>query len=59
MRARSFKVIDQERVKVNFFIHYDIDDDTIKTVLRLDEYDGNEEGSWVLRVALPKCVSLL
>ena len=46
--ARSFKMIDQERVKVNFFVHYDIDDDTIKTVLRLDEYDGDEEGSWVL-----------
>ena len=41
-------MIDQERVKVNFFIHYEIDDETIKTVLRLDEYDGDDDGSWVL-----------
>ena len=46
--ARSFKVIDGERVKVNFTIFYDLDQDTVKTALRLEEYDGDEDGSWVM-----------
>ena len=43
-----FKKIDEKREKVNFIIFYDIDGDEIKTMLRLDEYDGEDEGSWVL-----------
>ena len=37
-----------ERVKVNFLIHYEIDQQTVKTVLRLDEYNGDEDAAWVL-----------
>ena len=37
--GRSFKTIDGERVKVNFLIFYEIDQQTVKTVLRLDDYD--------------------
>ena len=29
-------------------IFYEMDGDTIKTVLRLSEYDGEDEGSWIL-----------
>ena len=29
-------------------IYYEMDGDTIKTVLRLSEYGGEDEGSWVL-----------
>ena len=32
--ARSYRKVDNERVKVNFLIYYEIDDDTCKTVLR-------------------------
>ena len=46
--ARSYKMIDGERTKVNFLVHYEIDQDTVKTVLRLEEYGGDEEGAWVL-----------
>ena len=46
--ARSFKVMEDERVKVNFIIFYEIDQQTVKTVLRLNEYNGDEESSWVL-----------
>ena len=46
--ARSFKVMEGERVKVNFLIHYEIDQQTVKTALRLDEYDGDEDAAWVL-----------
>ena len=42
--GRSFKTIDGERVKVNFLIIYEIDQQTVKTVLRLDDYDSE----WVL-----------
>ena len=33
---------------VNFFVHYEIDDDTSKHVLTLDTYGGSGVGSWVL-----------
>ena len=46
--ARSFKVIEGGRVKVNFIIHYEIDQQTVKTALRLDEYDGDDDSAWVL-----------
>ena len=35
--ARSFKVFEEQRVKVNFLIHYEIDQQIVKTALRLDE----------------------
>ena len=38
--------VDGERVKVNFLIFYEIDQQTVKTVLRLDDYDSVSE--WVL-----------
>ena len=33
---------------MNFFIYYEIDDTTVPTVLRLDEYGGRDDHSWVL-----------
>ena len=33
---------------VNFFVHYDIDDDTSNHVLSLSDYGGDGEGAWVL-----------
>ena len=33
---------------INFFTHYDIDDDTSTHVLTLDAYGGEGTGSWVL-----------
>lgn len=46
--ARSYRKVDGERCNVNFHIYYEIDDQTVPTVLRLDEYDGQDENSWVL-----------
>jgi hypothetical protein len=40
MEPRSFRKIDGERVKVNFLIYYEIDDNLVPTVLRL------ERGIW-------------
>ena len=40
--------VDGERVKVNFFIFYEIDQQTVKKVLRLDDYDSE----WVLLASL-------
>ena len=48
MRSRSssslFKMIEGERAKVNFLIFYEIDQQAVKTVLRLEDYDSG----WVL-----------
>ena len=41
-----------ERIKVNFLIHYEIDQQKAKTVLRLNEYNGDEDGAWVLLEAV-------
>ena len=48
MDARSYRKIDDERVKVNFLIYYAIDDNVVPTVLRLEEHGGQEESSWVM-----------
>ena len=32
----------------NFYIHYEVDDDEVATVLQLTEYGGEDEGSWLL-----------
>ena len=37
---------------MNFSIHYEIDDETVKTVLGGDEYGGDEDYSWVLLEAV-------
>ena len=50
--ARYYKMMDGKREKVNFIIFYDIDGEETKTVLRLDEYGGEDEGSWVLLEAI-------
>ena len=34
--------------KQNFRVYYEVDGETIGTVLRADEYDGSDEFSWVL-----------
>ena len=48
MRSRSssslFKMIEGERAKVNVLIFYEIDQQAVKTVLRLEDYDSG----WVL-----------
>ena len=33
---------------INFFVHYEIDDDTSAHVLKLENYGGETVGSWVL-----------
>ena len=48
MDARSYKMVEGERVKVNFLIFYEIDQQDVKTVLRLAEYGGDEDMSWIL-----------
>jgi hypothetical protein len=50
--GRSFKT--SERVKVNFLIFYEIDQQTVKTVLRLDDYDSE----WVLLASLDAAVPI-
>jgi hypothetical protein len=52
--GRSFKTIDGERVKVNFLIFYEIDQQTVKTVLRLEDYDSE----WVLLASLDATVPI-
>ena len=47
MRSRRLTV-DGERVKVNFLIIYEIDQQTVKKALRLDDYDSE----WVLLASL-------
>ena len=32
----------------NFYIHYEVDDDEVPTVLQLSEYGGEDEFCWVL-----------
>ena len=46
---RRFKM---EGEVVNFFVHYEIDDNTSRHVLKLDTYGGNSVDSWVLLEAL-------
>ena len=46
--------VDGERVKVNFFIFYEIDQQTVKKVLRLDDYDSE----WVLLASLDATVPI-
>ena len=50
--GRISKKIDGQMLKVNFVIYYDIDGMEAKQVLRLDEYNGDEEGSWVMLEAV-------
>ena len=47
---RRFKI---DGKVVNFHVHYEIDDDTSKHVLALDEYGGTGVGSWVLLEEAP------
>ena len=39
--------------KANFFVHYECDDETVKHVLKLDGYDGDDEECWVLLELTP------
>mmetsp|Transcript_30488 Transcript_30488/g.68795 ORF Transcript_30488/g.68795 Transcript_30488/m.68795 type:complete len:85 (-) Transcript_30488:1292-1546(-) len=39
---------DGSREKINFYVYYEVDDDEVKTLLRAECYDGDDEGSWVL-----------
>ena len=51
--ARRYKMIEGEREKVNYTIHYEIDDEEVGTVLRTSEYGGDEDMAWVLLASLP------
>ena len=46
---RRFKM---ESQVVNFFVHYEIDDNTSRHVLKLEAYGGDDVDSWVLLEAL-------
>ena len=37
-----------EGATANFYVHYQVDDDEVATVLSLDEYDGDDEASWLV-----------
>ena len=37
-----------EGATANFYVHYQVDDDEVATVLSLDEYDGDDDASWLL-----------
>ena len=50
---RRFK-IDGE--VVNFYVHYEIDDDTSRHVLKLEAYGGESTNSWVLLEAVEEAV---
>ena len=45
---RLAKQVDGTSVKKTFNIHYEIDDEEACTVLDAADYDGDEDGSWVL-----------
>ena len=40
----------------NFFIHYEVDDDEVPTALNIDDYDGHEDGAWLLLEAVAEAV---
>mmetsp|Transcript_3235 Transcript_3235/g.6772 ORF Transcript_3235/g.6772 Transcript_3235/m.6772 type:complete len:190 (-) Transcript_3235:268-837(-) len=46
--GRFTKMINGQRERVNFIIHYMIDDEEAKTALQISEYGGDEDGAWVL-----------
>ena len=46
---RFFKM---EGEVVNFFVHYEIDDNTSRHGLKLDKYSGDNVDSWVLLEAV-------
>ena len=46
--GRSYRQIEGERVTVNFLIFYELDQQVVKTVLRLAEYGGEEDWAWYL-----------
>ena len=44
---------------MNFIIHNQIDDKEVKTVLRNDEYGGDDDGSWVALAPAPAVAACL
>ena len=50
---KSVKMDDGVAVKKNFNIYYEIDGEEACTALRLEEYNGDDECSWVLLEAEP------
>ena len=45
---KTTKLADGTVVKKNFNIYYEIDGEEVGTALRADEYDGEEDYSWLL-----------
>ena len=46
--ARVYKKIEDQRVKVNFYLFFEVDQQTLKTCLRLEEHGGDNDFAWVL-----------
>ena len=55
----SEKVTKRGGQQCNFYIHYEVDDDEVPTVLALAAYDDADEGCWVLAAAAVCCVVCL
>ncbi|MGB1142398.1 MAG: hypothetical protein ACPG1A_15965, partial [Halioglobus sp.] len=45
---RSRKLDDGVPAKINFFVFYELDNEEVGTVLRTDEYGGDDDYSWYL-----------
>ena len=45
---RSRKLDDGVTAKINFFVFYELDNEEVGTVLRTDEYGGDDDYSWYL-----------
>ena len=53
-RAQAGRKIDgKDGLVANFFVYYEIDDNLSKHCLTLEDYNGDDEGSWVLLEAEP------
>ena len=42
----------------NFYVHYEVDDDEVATVLSLEDYGGDDECSWLLLEPAAPAVAL-
>ena len=46
--TQVYKKIEGQRVKVNFYLFFQVDQETVKTCLRLEEYGGDDDFAWVI-----------
>ena len=45
-RARAY------HPSANFYVYYEVDDDEVPTALDLGDYNGDDDGSWLLLEAV-------